>query len=197
MVARLKDIAVTPQEYLERERRAETKSEFYDGVIVAMSGASRQHDRIVGDIFTEINLQLRGGSRCEPFTGDMRVAVPACNRYFYPDVSVVCGAAVFEDESVDTLLNPTLIVEVLSPSTEQKDREEKFDCYKTIASLTTYLLVAQDRPLIEVHTRSAQANLWQYRRFESLGASVPLPAIGCELNLADLYARVSFPPESA
>ena len=217
MVARQKEKLVTPQEYLERERKAELKSEYYDGVIVAMAGASRRHDRIAGDTFTEINLQLRGrsagasrrhdritssllrhlgnqldGSPCEPFTSDMRVAVPARNRYFYPDVSVVCGEARFQDEHVDTLLNPILLIEVLSPSTAETDRDEKFTCYQTIESLSVYVLVSQDRPLVEVHTRAAHDGLWQYRRFSGLGASVLLPVIGCALKLADIYARVSF-----
>jgi len=112
-----------PQEYLEREHSAETKCEYYDGVIVAMAGAGPEHDRATGDIYASLHTQLHG-KPCEPFTSDMRVRVPACNRYFYPDVSVACGGAHFEAlAGVRSLQNPTLIVEVLSESTEKTDRE--------------------------------------------------------------------------
>src|SRR5581483_5690988 len=132
MVAHPKPCYVTPEEYLERERAAETKSEYYDGVIVAMAGASPEHDRIAVDILRHLGNQLER-SPCEPFSSDMRVRVPTCNRYYYPDVSVACGGSQFEAlVGVRSLLNPKLIVEVLSESTEKNDRTDKYDCYRTL-----------------------------------------------------------------
>jgi Uma2 family endonuclease len=196
MVAHPKPCYVTPEEYLARERAAETKSEYYDGVIVAMAGASPEHDRIAVDFLRHLGNQLER-SPCEPFSSDMRVRVPACNRYYYPDVSVACGGSQFEAlVGVRSLLNPRLIVEVLSESTEKNDRTDKYDCYRTLASLATYVLVAQDRPRIEVFTRQPD-DTWRHEVAKGLEAVLALPAIGCELKLADIYARVEFPPAPA
>jgi len=192
MVAQSKRPYIMPHEYLQRERRADTKSEYHDGVIVAMSGASRQHNRITFDTARSLGNQLQN-TPCEPFSGDMRVLTPECNRYFYPDVIVVCGEAQFEDETLDTLTNPTLIVEVLSESTERMDRRMKWDCYQTLPSLRTYVLIAQDEPRIETFTRQ-EDGAWSYSAANKLEATVSLPAIGCTLRLSDVYARVEFPP---
>lgn len=192
MVAQAKKSYIAPEEYLERERAAETKSEYYDGVIVAMAGASRQHDRITVNMLRHLSNQLDGTS-CEPFSDDIRVSVPVCNRYYYPDASVVCGEAIFADSSVDTLTNPTLIVEVLSPSTAMNDRGDKFLCYQTLDSLQAYVLIAQDRPQVEVYIRQLEGK-WEYTRLVGLEARLHLSVIGCELTLADIYARVEFPP---
>ncbi|HZO87468.1 MAG TPA: Uma2 family endonuclease [Chthonomonadaceae bacterium] len=140
---------ISPQEYLAHERKAETKSEYHGGRIVAMAGASKGHNRITVNLIRHLANQLEGTS-CEPFANDLRVRVPACDKYDYPDVAVVCGEPQFEDSHLDTLLNPTLIIEVLSDTTEAADRGEKFACYRTLASLTTYVLVAQKRPSVEV-----------------------------------------------
>lgn len=162
MLAYAKEPYITPEEYLERERLAETKSEYYNGVIVAMAGASPEHVRITGNVYAGFHVQLAGTS-CEPFMSDMRVRVPACNRYFYPDVSVACGGSEFEVRSgVRSLLNPRLVVEVLSESTEKTDRGDKFVCYQTLDSLQTYILIAQDKPQVEVFTRQPDYT-WVYR----------------------------------
>ena len=177
------------------ERKAEGKSEYHDGVIVAMAGASRRHNRITVDTVRSLGNQLEG-ALCEPFSGDMRVLVPECDRYFYPDAVVVCGEAQFEDEELDTLTNPALVVEVLSTSTEKTDRRLKWDCYRTLPSLQTYVLIAQDEPRIETYTRQDNG-AWEYEAVSGLEATVSLPAIGCTLRLADVYARVAFAPEIA
>ena len=193
MVARARNRWITAQAYLEQERAAETRSEYYDGVVVAMSGASPEHDRIVVNLLRHLGNQL-DGTACEPFSADMRVRVPACNRYYYLDVSVVCGGAHFEAlAGMRSLLNPRLIVEVLSDSTERTDRGDKFLCYQTLETLQTYVLIAQDRPQVEVYTRKPGGK-WEYDRVDGLGEMLPLQAIGCALKLADVYARVDFTP---
>ena len=192
MVAERQREYVTRQEYLAWERKATTKSEYHDGVIVAMAGASWEHNLIVGDIQRHLGNQLER-TPCVPVTNDMRLRVVECNRDFYPDVVVVCGRPIFEDEALDTLTNPTLIVEVLSNSTEQTDRRLKWDCYRTLPSLRIYVLAAQDEPRIETFTRQDNG-AWEYEAVSGLEASVSLPAIGCTLRLSDVYARVEFPP---
>jgi Uma2 family endonuclease len=132
---------LTPEEYLARERQVDTKSEFYDGELFAKAGASRSHNLIVGNVTGELRAQLRGRP-CEVYPADMRVKVSETGLYAYPDVVVVCGEPRFEDEHLDTLLNPTVIVDVLSPSTEAYDRGEKFAQYRKLASLREYVLIA-------------------------------------------------------
>lgn len=194
MVAVKQTPYVTRQEYLERERRAETKSEYHDGVIVAMAGANRQHDRIVVSLISNLNNQLQNAA-CEPRSSDTRVYVPACNRYFYPDVSVVCSEVEYEDMEEDTLLNPRVIFEVLSDSTERMDRRLKADCYRTLPSLTTYVLVSQDEPRMEILTPQPN-DAWRMDVVKGLNAVLDLPVIGCQLRLADVYARVHFTPDA-
>ena len=134
----------SPEEYLYLERKATFKSEYLRGGILAMSGASRAHNYITLDIATEINIQLRDRD-CEVFSGDMRVKENQSESYFYPDVVIACGEPQFEDDVFDTLLNPVVIIEVLSPSTEVYDRTEKFEYYKQITTLQEYILVLQDK----------------------------------------------------
>ena len=182
---------VTREEYLERERRAETKSEYHDGVIVAMSGASKSHDRIVVSTLGSLNNQLQN-MPCEPCSSDTRVYIPAYNRCFYPDVLVSCPDALFEDSEGDTLLNPTVIFEVLSDSTERADRRLKADCCRSLPSLAACILIAQDEPRMEVFVPDADSG-WRVEVVKGLDGEVTLPVIDCRLRLADVYARVRFP----
>ena len=178
---------ITPQEYLALERKAAYKSEYLDGHIIAMSGASFKHSLIISNISGELHLQFKGRG-CSVHTNDMRVSPNPRDSYFYPDVVVVCGEPQFEDEAFDTLLNPIVIVEVLSPSTEAYDRGEKFRRYQQLASLKEYVLVSQDKVWVEHHRRhGAQWILSHYRYFEEV---LPLTSIGCEVPLRDIYARV-------
>ena len=178
----------TPEEYIALERKAEYKSEYFDGHIIAMSGASHQHNLITGDIFYGLYPQLIGHG-CEIFTSDMRVRPSLGDAYFYPDVVVVCGAPEFEDDVFDTLLNPIVIVEVLSPSTEAYDRGEKFTRYKHLASLQEYILVSQDKVSVEHHRR--HGTQWMLSHYRALEDVLPLPSIGGKLPLRDIYARVT------
>ena len=178
---------LTPEEYLAFERKALTKHEYLSGEIVAMSGASFAHNFITGDIFGELRTQLQGG-KCKAATSDMRVKVSETGSYFYPDVVVFCGEPHAEDNRSDTLLNPTVIVEVLSPSTEARDRGEKFWHYQQLASLQEYVLVSQDRVCVERYFREGADWLrTEFREFEDV---MLLASIECELCLRDIYSSV-------
>ena len=177
----------TPEEYLALERKATLKSEYISGEILAMSGASLAHTRITADIVTELNNQLRGG-KCEVISNNMRVKTGPKGAYFYPDVVVFCGDPQFEDNVFDTLLNPTLLIEVLSPSTEVYDKGEKFRHYQELASLQEYILVSQDR--IRVEQYRLTKTQWVQTEFRSPEDVLPFASIGCELPLRDIYRRV-------
>ena len=180
---------ITPEEYLTAERRAEYKSEYISGEIFAMSGASNAHNLITLDIATELNIQLRQRG-CFVYSSNMRVKTKPAGSYFYPDVAVVCDKPRFEDNVFDTLLNPILIVEVLSPSTEAFDKGEKFAHYQELASLREYILVSQDRMRVE-HHRLIETH-WVGKTFEAPEDVLKFNSIECELPLKDIYTRVSF-----
>jgi Uma2 family endonuclease len=191
---------LTPEEYLAIERKAETKSEYFNGEMFplrgmgkphdafAMVGASRKHNIITANIIVALGQQLRD-KPCELYPSDMRVRVPATGLYTYPDVVVACGEPNFEDNYFDTLLNPILIVEVLSPSTASYDRIKKFGYYRTIASLSEYLLIAQDMYKVEQYVKQPDQR-WLLSDISSLEGTVELVSIQCTLNLADVYAKV-------
>ena len=180
---------LTPEEYLAWERKADTKHEYLRGEIIAMSGASRAHSLIVTNISGELYIQLKEGT-CEVHTNDMRVRTHPEASYFYPDVVVVCGDPRFEDNVFDTLLNPVVLVEVLSPSTQVYDRGEKFKHYQQLTSLREYILVSQDEVGVERYRR--QGTEWQPTEFRSLEDVLSLTSIDCELSLDDIYRRVEF-----
>ena len=178
----------TPEEYLAFERAAEYKNEYFDGEIYAMTGASRKHNLIAGNIFTALNNQLRARP-CEVYISDMRVRIPAANTYTYPDVVVACGEPKFEDAELDTLLNPVLIVEVLSKSTASYDRVVKLGYYRTLPSLSEYLLVAQDKHHVAQHTRRPDGR-WLLADIRGPEGRVELPSVECVLSLSDVYEKV-------
>lgn len=181
---------LTPEEYLALERQAETKSEYLNGELFAMSGASRRHNLITVNITAGLHAQLRQRP-CEVYTSDMRLKVSPTGLYTYPDVVVVCETPQFEDTELDTLLNPTLIVEVLSRSTEDYDRGGKFEHYRSLDSLQEYLLVAQDRCHI-VHDTREPAQTWRLSETTRFDDRLRLPSVGTELLVADMYAKVRF-----
>jgi Uma2 family endonuclease len=178
----------TVEEYLALERKAQYKSEYLNGEIFAMSGASREHNLISLNVGAELRAQLRERP-CEVYVSDMRVKVSPTGLYPYLDVVVVCGEPQFEDAEVDTLLNPTLIVEVLSESTEDYDRGTKFEHYRTLASLQEYVLVAQDKWHIVYYTRQA-GNTWLLSETTRRDDQIHLPSIACDLSVVDVYAKV-------
>ncbi|EIC22935.1 Uma2 family endonuclease [Thiorhodovibrio frisius] len=173
-----------PADYLEYERKAETKSEYVAGEIFAMAGASPEHNLIVGNLVAELNLALRKRP-CRVYPSDLRVQV--ADAYFYPDVSVVCGDPMFTDH--DNLTNPSLIVEVLSPSTEDFDMGGKFARYRQIDSLMDYLLVFQDSTHV-IHYQRQDATHWLMTEVTDGSGRVALPSLECALDLAELYAKV-------
>jgi len=186
---------LTPEQYLEIERAAEYKSEYYDGEMFAMAGAGLAHNRIVADTQYALQSQL-SGSPCELLPSDMRIRVGSAARYAYPDITIVCGEPALLDNRQDILLNPAVIIEVLSPSTADFDRGFKFVAYTAIQSLRQYVLIATDRASIEVFTRQADG-LWSQAKASRLEDSVELESIGCRLLLAEVYRRVQVPAAEA
>jgi Uma2 family endonuclease len=183
---------ISPQEYLRLERRCEYKNEYINGQIFAMTGASREHNLITTNITRELSQQLKGRP-CEVYAVDMRVKVKWNGLYTYPDLAVVCGEPIFEDDFVDTLLNPTLLIEVLSPSTERYDRIAKSSYYRTIDSLAEHLLVAQDEVRLEQYVKQANGE-WSFFEHLTPAGVVRLPSIDCSLVLSEVYDRLSFDP---
>ncbi len=182
---------LTPEEYLIAERAAELRHEYVNGVLIEMSGASRQHVRIVVNLTRHLGNALADGP-CEPYANDMRVWVPRRLTYNYPDVAVVCGEAKFLDNEFDTLLNPVLVIEVLSPSTEKRDRAAKFRDYRTLDSFAEYVLIAQDKQEIDHYVK--RDGLWTILE---VGDVLEVQSVPVKLPLAEIYARVEFEPEQA
>jgi Uma2 family endonuclease len=197
-------IRYTVEEYLALERASEERHEYLDGDVYAMAGESPEHGAICVNLAISIGSQVRG-TPCQAFVKDMKVcsgplALPgrsAKGLFSYPDLVVVCGAMQFHDQFRDVLLNPSLIIEVLSASTEAFDRGEKFRRYRTwLPTLQDYLLIAQDKPFID-HYHRVEENRWELVPREGLDASLHLESVHCTLRLADVYDRIIFPPEDA
>lgn len=177
-------------EFLQIERRAETRSEFFDGEIFAMAGGTRVHSLIAANLTRELGNRLKGRP-CLTYNADLRVKVEATGLLSYPDVSVVCGPQQFLDAEEDTLLNPTLIVEVLSDSTEAYDRGKKFAHDRLIPSLRHYLLVSQKEPRLELLSRAGDDE-WRWREASGLEALIDLPALEISIALSEIFANVTF-----
>jgi len=183
---------LTPEEYLEIERRAERKSEYFHGEMFAMAGASYAHVVIVDNLNHELKVRLKAG-RSRVHSSELRLRVAPIGLYTYPDVMVICGGPEFADDRRDTVVNPVLIIEVLSESTEAYDRGKKFDQYRTLPSLREYLLVAQDAPRIEQWIRQPDDN-WLRAETSGGDASIRLASIDCMLPLAGIYDQIEWPP---
>ncbi len=181
---------ISPTEYLKRERAATTKSEYFDGEIFAMSGASFGHTLITSNCVVQLSGQLRKRG-CTVHASDLRVKIPATGLYTYPDVIVVRGKPEFDDEHRDTVTNPILLVEVLSPSTQDYDRGAKFEQYRTIASLQEYVLVAQDKVHIEHFARQADGR-WLLTETNRIEDQIELAKVGALLRVAEVYDNVPF-----
>lgn len=182
---------LTPQEYLTRERKAEFRSEYYRGEMFAMAGASYHHNRIQQNVARHTENQLDGGP-CEVLAADMRVKVNASGLYTYPDIIVLCDKPQFEDGVLDTLLNPRVLMEVLSESTEKYDRGEKFKHYRQLPSLQEYVLIAQEEALVERHVRQPD-DTWLPTEFRGLPTTLEFASILVRIALTDIYRGVEFP----
>ena len=178
---------LTPEEYLAFDRASETKNEYVDGVLLAMGGATENHILITVNVVRELSTQLMD-SPCRVYVADMRVRIEENGMYAYPDVAVVCDKPAFQNGEFDVLLNPTVIVEVLSPSTEAYDRGLKFARYRQRTSLKEYVLVAQDRISVERYSR--QDDHWVLTEANGLDDVIDLPSIGCTLPLRRVYSKV-------
>ena len=178
----------TPDEYLAIEREAKFKSEYFDGEMFAMTGASRKHNLISLNIAASLHNRFKKTS-CEVYINDMRVKVSPTGLYTYPDIVIVCDTPQFEDSELDTLINPLVIIEVLSTSTECYDRGKKFENYRTIQSLTEYIMISQDRPYSEHYTRQSD-NTWLLRETGDKAGVIHIACVECELTMEEIYAKV-------
>jgi len=183
-----RETLLTPEEYLALERKSEIKHEYFGGEIFAMVGASKRHNLITANIIRVLGNQLLDRP-CNVYPSDMRVKVSATGKYTYPDVVVACDEERFDDAEKDTLLNPVVIIEILSESTESYDRGKKFEQYQQIESLTEYLLVTQEPYRIEQYVRRSNSE-WRYSEYHDSEDIVKISVIGCELALKDVYIKV-------
>jgi Uma2 family endonuclease len=184
-------VLLTPQEYLERERAADFRSEYYRGELFAMAGARFEHTRIKDNVSRYAGNQLEN-TPCQMVTSHLRVKVSATGLYTYPDALVVCDEPQFEDAVRDTLLNPRTIIEVLSESTEKYDRGDKFEHYQRVPSVQEYVLISQDRPRVEHFVRQADGK-WAYKSVEGLAETFAFASVPVQILLAEIYRGVTFP----
>ena len=185
-------ITLTVAEYLALERASDFKSEYINGARRPMTGASRKHNLIAGNIYASLHLQLRK-SKCEIYPSDMRVYMPYANAYVYPDVTVVCDEPLLMEGVFDTLLNPQVIFEVLSPSTAQHDQTHKLNGYRGISSLNEYVLVQADMPHVVHYTRQ-EGGVWSVMDLIGLEITLTLSTFNVTLQLHHIYRRITFPP---
>jgi Uma2 family endonuclease len=186
---------LTPAEYLRIERAALYRSEYFAEEMFAMAGGSPRHSLIKTNLVSELRHRLKGRP-CTAYDGDLRILVAATGLYTYPDASVICGELQYDDHHRDTMLNPTLLSEVLSETSEAYDRGKKFHHYQKLPSLKEYLLVSQDSPRLERFSRNPD-DTWTLTVVSGLDQSLELPSIGVMLSLAEVYDKVDFTAEPA
>ncbi len=189
MAAQLQEY-YTPEEYLGMETKSDIRHEYFDGEIVAMAGASLNHNRIVGNAFVELHAALQG-KPCEVFQTDLRLAAKKRRAFTYPDVFVICGKIEFDATRDDTVTNPILIIEVWSKSTQQRDASIKFEAYRQIPSLQEYVMIDQARVHVERYRRSNEI-FWVLATFEELDAQVELASVGITIPVRVFYQSVEF-----
>lgn len=185
------DYEYTPEEYLAFERKSDTKHEYLDGQIYAMAGASPTHNQLCFNLAGEIHQTIKN-TTCIGYTSDQKIRTDLMDLFSYPDLTIVCGEPVFHDDEKDVILNPTVIIEVLSPRTETYDRSTKLDRYQNIRSLTDYILISQNRPCVEHYVRQKGKRQWLLTIETDLAAEIEIASIKCKLKLSDIYNRVKF-----
>lgn len=180
----------TPEEYLSLEEQSDFRSEYRDGEIVPMTGGSINHNRIAGNIYALLKYALRG-KNLEAFISDLRLWIPRYRVYTYPDVFVIAGEPVFQGSRTDTIMNPCLIIEILSRSTQDYDRTDKFRYYRSISEMQEYILVDQYAIGVEHYTKLEDGS-WRFREYDAETSSISLAAVDLELAMNDLYEGVTF-----
>ena len=183
----------TPAEYLALEEKAETRSEYWNGEIVAMAGGTIDHQQIVSNLTVFLGAKVRG--RCRVFPAEMKIWVKERDKFFYPDLTVICDAPRFYKKRRDTIINPKLIIEVLSKSTASFDRAEKFLSYQTLESLKEYVLISQEKALVEQHIKREDGN-WIYQATIGIESAVTFPSVEAALSLKEIYDLVEFEEEN-
>ncbi len=182
-----------PEEYIEFERSSDSRHEYVDGEIFAMAGESLSHSRVCMNLARLVGNKLKG-QPCEPLSPNMKVRTSTASLFAYPDLTIVCGEPLFHDTKKDVLLNPQVIFEVLSPSTEIYDRTDKFVRFRMgNETLTDYILVAQDRPFVEHYSKRSDGE-WLYHSYNDLRDSIEISSVNCSLGLVEIYDRVEFEP---
>ena len=187
-------IAISPQDYLALERISKEKHEYFQGKIVAMAGASLIHNRLVANLLGEIREALKH-KPCEILPSDIRVSTPSRESYMYPDALIVCGQPEMEDDKFDTLKNPVVIFEILSPSTEDHDRGRKFFFYRQIPSFKEYILVDSTKPFVEI-SRQEENGAWKFETISDPDGQLFISSIGISISMAEVYRNVSFQTEA-
>lgn len=180
-------VRYSAEEYLALDRAADFKSEFVNGEIFAMGGASPRHVLIAGNTAAELRNRLKH-TDCQVYSADLRVQAEARGAYHYPDVTVVCGRPEYTDGQRDTVANPLVVVEVLSPSTQTYDRGDKFWSYRRLASLKEYILVGQNPCHVERFSRKGA--VWEFSETDDCSGELAVPALGIAIPLAEIYAKV-------
>ncbi|WP_269227407.1 Uma2 family endonuclease [Flavobacterium eburneipallidum] len=176
---------ISQKDYLEAERLAVEKHEYFKGEIFAMSGASITHNKIFSNSFSDIGSKLKG-KKCQPFGSDLRVHIPKNTLFTYPDISIICGEIETTDDKFDTITNPSVIIEILSPSTRNYDKGEKFTLYREIDSLQEYILIDSERIMVEKFIRNAD-NSWQLTEYKTIEQSFSIATVDIEMQLIDIY----------
>lgn len=189
MTSTAQELYITPEEYLRLERASTIKHEYLAGRVYAMAGASPRHVFIAANVGGELYLQLKG-KPCRTCGSDIRLQIPVTGLYTYPDAAIVCGAPQYADEQQETLANPMVVVEVLSPSSEAYDRGDKFEHYKSVESLTDYILIAQNTYRVEHAVRQPDGQ-WTTTEYSDLQSAVTIASIACHLRLSDIYDKVA------
>ena len=185
---------MSPEEFLVWERSEELRHEYRDGEVVAMSGARRAHNLISVNMASELRAALKDRD-CETYASEMRVWIPKTRLYTYPDIVVVCGEPQFIDDEFDTLLNPVVVVEILSDSTESYDRGRKFEQYRRIETLKEYILISQSRPYVERFVKHGDG-FWQLAEFSGSDAVITIDTLDAAIPLAAIYEKVKFSDQS-
>ncbi len=178
----------TLEEYLHQEVETGVKYEYHDGEIYAKTGGTLTHGLLCGNSYSEIRNKLRSsGSNCKPFTSEVKIHIKKKNSYIYPDAMVICGNIEMSEEHANSVTNPILIVEVLSKSTSNYDRGDKFYLYRQLPSFKEYVLIEQKKHVVDVHYKSPKSDLWRITRYEGLDEVIKLQSLGIEISMADLY----------